>query len=81
MKDAKPIKTPLANYFKLSKDQSPKTDDEKDFMAKLSYASAIGSLIYVIVCTRLGIVYAVGAVSRFMSNLGKQHWEAIDICI
>ena len=73
MSDAKPISTPLASHFWLSKDQSPKTKEEKDFMAKVSYASAIGSLIYAMVCTRPDIAHAMGAVSRFMSNPKKQH--------
>ena len=46
-------------------------------MAKVPYASAIGSFMYAMVCTRPDIVYAVGIVSRYMSNLGKQHWEAV----
>jgi len=29
------------------------------------------------VCTRPDLTYAVNTVSRFMSNLGKQHWEAV----
>ena len=32
--DAKPMTTPLANHFKLSKDQSPKTAEERDHMAR-----------------------------------------------
>jgi hypothetical protein len=77
MSNAKPVSTPLASYFRLSKDQSPKTEEEKDFMAKVPYASAIGSLMYAMVCTRPDIAHAVGAVSRFMTNPGKQHWEAV----
>ena len=46
-------------------------------MSKVPYASAIGSLIYAMVCIRPDIAHAVGVVSRFMSRLGKQHWEAI----
>ena len=42
-------------------------------MAKLPNASAIGSFIYVIVCTRPNITHAVGVVSRYKSNPGKQH--------
>jgi hypothetical protein len=77
MSNAKPVSTPLASHFRLSKDQSPKTEEEKDFMAKVPYASAIGSLMYAMVCTRPDIAHAVGAVSRFMTNPGKQHWEAV----
>ncbi|KAK0594571.1 hypothetical protein LWI29_027750 [Acer saccharum] len=61
----------------LSKEQSPKTKVEKDFMAKVSYASAIGSLMYAMTCTRPDISHAVGVVSRYMSNPGKPHWEAV----
>ena len=46
-------------------------------MSKVPYASAIGSLMYAMVCTRLDIAHAVGVVSKFMSRPGKQHWEAV----
>ena len=46
-------------------------------MSKVPYASAIGSLMYAIVCTRPDIAHAVGVVSRFMSRPRKQHWEAV----
>jgi hypothetical protein len=77
MSDAKAVSTPLSSHFRLSKDQSPKTKEEEGFMAKVPYASAIGSLMYAMVCTRPDIAHAVGAVSRFMTNPGKQHWEAV----
>jgi ATP-binding cassette subfamily B (MDR/TAP) protein 1 len=33
--------------------------------------------MYAMVCTRPDISHVVGVVSRYMSNLGKQHWEAV----
>ncbi|MCO5583240.1 hypothetical protein L7F22_037149 [Adiantum nelumboides] len=33
--------------------------------------------MYAMVATRPDIAYAVGVVSRFMSNPGKKHWEAV----
>ncbi|MBE2321339.1 hypothetical protein DVA67_035820, partial [Solirubrobacter sp. CPCC 204708] len=63
MNDAKVVSTPLASHFRLSKDQSPQTEEERNFMAKVPYASAIGSLMYAMVCTRPDIGQAVGAVS------------------
>ncbi|KAL9254347.1 Retrovirus-related Pol polyprotein from transposon TNT 1-94-like protein [Drosera capensis] len=33
--------------------------------------------MYAMVCTRPDIAHAVGVVSRFLSNPGKQHWEAV----
>ena len=46
-------------------------------MAKVPYSSAVGSLMYAMICTRPDIAYAVGVVSRYMSNPGKKHWEAV----
>jgi len=46
-------------------------------MSKLPYAFAVKSLMYVMVCTRLDIAHVVGVVSRFLSNLGKEHWEGV----
>jgi len=71
MRDAKPVKTPLASHFRLSKEQCPETDEEKDFMARIPYASTIGSLMYTMVCTKADISHAMGVVSRYMSNPGK----------
>ena len=73
MNEAKPVSTPLGSHFKLSKEQSPKTEEERDHMSKMPYASAIGSLMYAMVCTRPDIAHAMGVVSRFMSRPGKQH--------
>jgi hypothetical protein len=77
MSDAKLVSTPLDSHFRLSKDQSPKTEEEKDFMAKVLHASTIESLMYTMVCMRPNIAHAMGAVSRFMSNIGKQYWETV----
>lgn len=46
-------------------------------MKRVLCTLAIGSLMYVMVCTRPNIVHAVEVVSRYMSNLGRQHWEAV----
>ena len=45
----------LGGHFKLSKAQAPTMKDEKALMSKVSYASVVGSLMYVMVCTRLDI--------------------------
>ncbi|GKE22844.1 retrovirus-related pol polyprotein from transposon TNT 1-94, partial [Tanacetum coccineum] len=37
----------------------------------------IGSVMYAMVCTRPDIAHAVGVVSRFMSNPGREHWEVV----
>ena len=73
MDKAKSVSTPLGSHFRLCKDQSPKTDKEIEHMRKVPYASAIGSLMYVMVCTRLDIAHTVRVVSRYMSNPSKTH--------
>ena len=52
MKEAKPVSTYLGSHFKLSKEQSLKTEEERDHMSKVPYASAISNLMYAMVCTR-----------------------------
>ncbi|RVX19049.1 Retrovirus-related Pol polyprotein from transposon TNT 1-94 [Vitis vinifera] len=77
MSKAKVVSSPLASHFKLSSKYNPSIDKEKEDMRIVPYVSAVGSLMYVMVCTRLDIAYVVGVVSRFLSNLGRLHWEAV----
>jgi hypothetical protein len=77
MNKAKVVSSPLATRFKLSTKQSPSIDEEKEDMERISYASVVVSLMYAMVCTRPDIAHAVGVVSRFLSGLGREHWNAL----
>uniref|UniRef100_A0A3Q7IYG7 Uncharacterized protein n=1 Tax=Solanum lycopersicum TaxID=4081 RepID=A0A3Q7IYG7_SOLLC len=77
MKNAKPVNTPLAAHFKLSKRCCPTTEKEKESMSHIPYSCAVGSLMYAMVCTRPDIAHAVGLVSRYLANPSKVHWEAV----
>ncbi|KAL6323545.1 hypothetical protein AAG906_039125 [Vitis piasezkii] len=77
MSKAKVVSSPLASHFKLSSRHSPSTDKEKEDTRRVPYASAVGSLMYAMVCTRPDIAYAIGVVSHFLSNPGRHHWEAV----
>jgi len=77
MAEARSVTSPLTGHFKLSSKQYPKSPVEEEEMSRVPYASAVGSLMYVMICTRPDLAYAVSTVSRFMSNPGKQHWEAV----
>ena len=46
-------------------------------MANVPYASAVGSLMYGILYTCPDICHAVGMVSRYQSNPGQAHWQAV----
>ena len=61
----------------LSNDQRPKTLEEEKKMRQIPSTSAVGSLMYAMLCTRPDIYYSVGMVSWYQSNLGPKHWEAI----
>jgi hypothetical protein len=43
----------------------------------ISYANAVGILMYAMVSTRPYISHAIGVVSRYMENLGKEHWRTV----
>ena len=69
--------TPLPLGSKLSGAGSPQPQEEVDRMALIPYRSAIGSLMYLAVCTRPDIAAAVSSLSRFNANPGKAHWEGV----
>ena len=46
-------------------------------MRGIPYASAVESLMYAMLCTRLDICFAVGMVSRYQSEPGEEHWIAV----
>ena len=77
MSKAKAVCSPLAGHFKLSSKQCPTSEKEKEEISRVPYSSTVGSLMYVMVCTRSDIAHAVGVVSRFLSNPGKEHWAVV----
>ena len=76
MTDCKSVKTPLAAHFKHSSLQCPKSDKEKDEMSTVPYANAIECMMYAMVLTRPNISHALSVVSRYMTSLGQDHWQA-----
>ncbi|KAG8477637.1 hypothetical protein CXB51_031043 [Gossypium anomalum] len=64
MQSAKPVSTPLAAHFRLSSALSPQSDDEIEYMSHVPYSSAVGSLMYAMVCSRPDLSYAVSAFGR-----------------
>ena len=54
-----------------------KTQEDEEYMSKVPYQSTVGSLMYAMVCTRPDIAHAVGVVSMYMNNPGKEHWQAV----
>ena len=68
---------PFRHGIHLSEKQSPQTPEQRERMSRIPYASAVGSLMYAMLCTRPDICYAVGVVSRYQSDPGEKHWIAV----
>ncbi|KAI9126483.1 hypothetical protein K1719_002079 [Acacia pycnantha] len=45
-------------------------------MSKIPYTSAIGSIMYVMLCTRPNVSYALSMTSRYQQDPGEGHWTA-----
>ena len=69
-KDCSPVATPFNPTYKL-------TQNSGRPIAQLEYAKVIGYLMYAMTSTRPDIAFAVGKLSRYISNLSKFHWHVI----
>ena len=77
MDESKKGYLPMSQGIHFSKKMSPKTSEERERMAMILYASAVGSIIYAMLYTRPDIAHALGIVSRFQADLGEDHWKAV----
>ena len=77
MEDSKRGNLPMLHGISLSKSQSPKTNDERKRMNDIPFASAIGSIMYAMLCTRPDVSCALSMTSRYQSDPGKPHWIAV----
>ncbi|XP_068655789.1 secreted RxLR effector protein 161-like [Aristolochia californica] len=76
MKDCSPSVAPIVKGDMFNLNQCPNNDFEREQMKDIPYASAVGSLMYVQVCTRPDIAFVVGMLGRYQSNPGLDHWRA-----
>ena len=77
MTDCKPVGTPMTPGLQLSKEESPKTEEEVEEMRNIPYMNAVGSLLYLATTSRPDIAYIAGVLARFNSNPGVAHWKAV----
>ena len=68
---------PIHHTVKLSKVQCTSSDEEINTMSQVSYASAIGSIMCAMICTRPNVAYALSMVSRYQGNPSLAHWTAM----
>ena len=70
MDNAKKGFIPMQVGIHLLKAQSPVSKADRDRMSRVPYASAIGSIMYAMICMRPDVSYALNMTSRFQSNPG-----------
>ena len=46
-------------------------------MSTIPYASAIGSIMYAMLCTRPDVSFALSVTSRYQSDFGEAHWTIV----
>lgn len=57
--------------------QRPSIEVERAYMNGIPYPSIVGSLMYVMFCTRPNITYVMSLVSKYMANPWKAYWQAL----
>ncbi|KAJ9547435.1 hypothetical protein OSB04_019978 [Centaurea solstitialis] len=68
---------PMQHGIVLSKTPCPVSSQDQDKMRSVPYASAIGSIMYAMLCTRPDVAYSVSVTSRYQQNPGEPHWVAV----
>ncbi|GJU55150.1 retrotransposon protein, putative, ty1-copia subclass [Tanacetum coccineum] len=68
---------PMQERLDLNKSQGAQTPKEVNRMKNVPYASAVGSIMYAVRCTRPDVAFAQNITSRFQQNPGELHWTAV----
>ena len=78
MHNSKPKLTPLEVGQKLHREMSDEmSEEQRVVMEGVPYRQAVGSLMYLMICTRPDIAAAVQTVFRFAKNPAPAHWSAV----
>ncbi|GKB45809.1 retrotransposon protein, putative, ty1-copia subclass, partial [Tanacetum coccineum] len=77
MENSKRGSIPMQEKLKLSKSQGASKPAEVKRMQNIPYALAIGSIMYVVRCTRPDVAFAQNITSRFQQNPGDLHWTVV----
>ena len=68
------MNTPVEKGLTLNFNQCSKTDEAEERMSNVPYTSAVGSLMYSMLCKWPDIYFAVSLVNCYQSNLGPAYW-------
>lgn len=73
MTDCHPVSTPVDASVVLCK---PEVDDKNGDKDSYPYREAVGALMFLAVCTRPDLAFAVSHLSQFLESNDKTHWQA-----
>ena len=74
MADCKPVSTPITD--RLYAPESAPAQEELDALKDIPFRETLGALLYLAVCSRPDIAFAVNQLSRHASNPRLVHWSA-----
>nr|GEV28696.1 transposase, MuDR, MULE transposase domain protein [Tanacetum cinerariifolium] len=77
MENSKRGTIPLQEKLKLSKSHGASTPAEKQRTQNIPYASAVGSIMYAMRCTRPDVAFAQNMTNCFQQNPGEEHWNVV----
>ena len=81
MEQSKKEFLPVLQGVKLSKTQSPNTAEDRKRMKVIPYASAIGSIKYVMLCTKHVVYLAMSLARGYDIDPGVDHLIAVKIIL
>ena len=80
MDQAKKGFLPVIQGVKLSQTQCPTTAEDREKMKNVPYASAIGSIMYAMLCTKPDVCLAI-SIAGYNGDPGKDHMTAVELIL
>ncbi|XP_070049076.1 secreted RxLR effector protein 161-like [Nicotiana tomentosiformis] len=68
---------PIGAGITLSREDCPKTPEERERMSRIPEASAMEPIMYTITYTHPDMAYALGVTSQYQANPGEEHWKVV----
>ena len=63
----------MRHGVKIYKEHLPKTPEDRALMEKIMYTSTTGFIMYVMLCTRLGVAFTLSVTNKFQANPRERH--------
>ena len=71
MENSKPVATPM------ERNGIRPSTSARDLLKNIPYRQAIGSIMYLMICTRPDLAFAVGKLSQYSESPKEHHWTAV----